>query len=207
MTSFLFVLGAYLWGSLSPSYLLARLARGVDLREYAHHEVDGTALGLLLGAPWNRVIGLIDCAKGILPPLLAQVLGLDLNIIVLAGLAVVAGHNWSVYLKFMGGRGLAAALGVVLVWDWRLFVLLAVSYALDQLLKQNDRLPMLGFLLLAPAAWLLGDAQQIITGGLALALLIGVKRLEANRLPLPADPREKRIVLWRRWWTDHDEVI
>jgi hypothetical protein len=58
--------------------------------------------------------------------------------------------------------------------------------------------------MLAPIAWLLGLPAPVIVGAAVLSLLIVVKRLEANRLPLPADPRERRAVLWRRLWSDRD---
>jgi hypothetical protein len=58
--------------------------------------------------------------------------------------------------------------------------------------------------LLGPFAWLLGMPAPIIVGGFAITLLVVLKRLEANRLPLPADPRHRRAVLWRRLWSDRD---
>jgi hypothetical protein len=58
--------------------------------------------------------------------------------------------------------------------------------------------------LLGPFAWLLGMPAPITVGGFAITLLVVLKRLEANRLPLPADPRHRRAVLWRRLWSDRD---
>jgi acyl phosphate:glycerol-3-phosphate acyltransferase len=204
LNSILFIIAAYLWGSLSPAYIIARLVRGIDLRTRADHEVSGTTLGDELGRQWTWPVAALDLFKGIVPPALALQWGMDLNTVVLAGLATVIGHNWSLYLKFEGGRGLAAALGALLVWDVRLGGLLLVFYVGDLLLKQNGRGPMLGFLLIAPLAWILGDAPQIVAGCAGLAILIALKRLEASRSALPADWGERRAVLWRRFWTDVD---
>lgn len=200
--SILLVVFAYLWGSISPAYLIARLVRGVDLRTRVDREVSGTTLGDELGRQWTWPVAVLDLLKGVVPPAVALQWGLDSTTVTLAGLATVIGHNWSLYLRFEGGRGLAAALGAVLVWDVRLAGVLLAFYVGDLLLKQNGRGPMLGFLLLVPAAWLLGDPPAIVAGCAALVFLIALKRLEANRSPLPPDPREKRAVLWRRLWTD-----
>ena len=63
---------------------------------------------------------------------------------------------------------------------------------------------MLLVFLLGPYAWLLCMQAPVIVGGFVLTVLVAVKRLEANRLPLPADPRHRRAVLWRRLWSDRD---
>lgn len=203
VNSILFILAAYLWGSISPAYAIARL-RGIDLRARADREVSGTTLGDELGRPWTWPVAILDLVKGIIPPALALQWGLDLNTVILAGLATVIGHNWSLYLKFDGGRGLAAALGGVLVWDVRLGALVVAFYAGDLLLKQHGRGPMLVFFLLPIVAWFLGDPPALIYGCVGLVILIALKRLEANRSPLPADSGERRAVLWRRLWTDVD---
>ena len=65
-------------------------------------------------------------------------------------------------------------------------------------------LSLLAAVLFAPAAWLLGDPAPIVIGGAVVALMVMVKRLEANRLPLPADPAARRLVRWRRLWWDRD---
>src|SRR5512143_2359544 len=134
LNSMVFVLAAYLWGSISPAYLIARAVRGLDLRTRADREVSGTTLGDELGRPWTWPVAALDLLKGIAPPALALQWGFDWNTVCLAGLAAVLGHNWSLFLRFEGGRGLAAALGVVMVWDVRLAGWLLVLYVADLLL-------------------------------------------------------------------------
>ena len=58
--------------------------------------------------------------------------------------------------------------------------------------------------MLAPLAWLLGDRPEVIAGSAALALIVVLKRLEGNRLPLPDGARAKAAVFWRRLWLDRD---
>lgn len=198
------LLGAYLWGSLSPADFIARWRRGIDLRRYGSGNVGASNVGEQVGTAWKIVAGLADVFKGWAPAALADRLGFDTPTVVLVGLAVVAGHNWSLWLAFLGGRGIAATLGVLCAWDLRLVVLTLLLFAVAEVTKRGGLISMLALLLLAPATVLFGDPAPMVMGSAALTLLIAAKRLEANRLPLPRDPQERRAVLWRRFWLDRD---
>jgi hypothetical protein len=63
---------------------------------------------------------------------------------------------------------------------------------------------LIALMLLAPVAWLVAAPMEIVWGSVALLVITLIKRLEANRLPLPRDAREKRLVLLRRLWLDRD---
>jgi len=134
----------------------------------------------------------------------ASGLGFDTTVVVLVGLATVVGHSWSIWLGFRGGRGIAAGAGILSAWDVRYVVIIPLVLGVGWLTGRSALTTMIIVFFLAPAAWLLGLPAPIIVGAAALTLLIVVKRLEANRLPLPADPRERRAVLWRRLWSDRD---
>jgi glycerol-3-phosphate acyltransferase PlsY len=194
---------AYLWGALSPADFIAR-RRGIDLRHYGSGNIGASNLGEQLGPAWKVIAGLADVFKGWAPAALARLWGAEMATVVLVGLATVAGHNWSIWLGLRGGRGIAAALGCCLAWDLRLVVLVLLLFAVAEVTRQGGLISMLALILLAPAAWLWRDPTAVVAGSAALALLIALKRLGANRLPLPRDPRERRAVLWRRLWLDRD---
>ena len=198
------ILASYLWGCFSPADCVARWRRGIDLRRYGSGNVGASNLGEQLGTAWKVIAGLADVFKGWAPAALARLLGYDAPTVVLAGLATVAGHNWSIWLGFMGGRGLAATLGVLCVWDLRLVALALSLLALGEVTRRGSLISMLALLSLAPAAWLGRDPAPVVVGSAALGLLMAVKRLEANRLPLPRDWQARRAVLWRRLWLDRD---
>lgn len=202
--AWLLCLGAYVWGSLSPSYLIARWRWGIDLRRYGSGNVGSSNLGEQLGLAWKIIAGLADVFKGFAPAALVRWLGLDLTAIVLISLATLVGHNWSLFLGFTGGRGIAVTLGLLCVWDLRLVLFLLICFALPHALGWGGLISMLALALLAPVAWVLQTPLPVIWGCGLIAVLIALKRLEANRLPLPADAREKRAVLWRRLWLDRD---
>lgn len=198
------VLAAYLWGCLSPSQAMARLLKGVDLDRFGSGNVGASNLGELAGTRWKVLIGAVDLFKGWAPPFVAGLLGYDPVFAALAGVAVVAGHNWSVFLGFKGGRGVAAMVGVLCALDFRLAILVVTAFGFGQLTNQGGPVSLLAMLLAAPAAWLLGDPPATALGCAAIGLLVSAKRLEANRLPLPADPGQRLATLWRRVWLDRD---
>jgi len=198
------MLAAYAWGSISPTYLAARWRKGIDLRRYGSGTVGGMNLGVQLGLPWAVAIGALDWTKGLAPAALARAWGWEWGSAVLLSLATVLGHNWSLYLDFKGGRGIAVTIGALFAWDWRLALAFLVIIAIGWRIKQGAPSCMVALLLLAPAAAMIGCPREIIGGSLGLLLIAIIKRVEANRLPLPPAAREKRIVLLRRLWFDRD---
>lgn len=205
MTSVLLaMLIAYAWGSLPPTYLVARWRKGIDLRNYGSGNVGGMNLGVLLGKKWAVAIGALDWAKGLMPALVARLGGWDWTSIVLISLATVLGHNWSLYLGFKGGRGIAVTIGLLFAWDLRLALLFLGIITIGWFTNYGPQTCLIALILLAPTAWLVNAPMEIVWGSVAVLSIAIIKRLEANRLPLPRDAREKRMVLLRRLWLDRD---
>ncbi|HLF04069.1 MAG TPA: glycerol-3-phosphate 1-O-acyltransferase PlsY, partial [Dehalococcoidia bacterium] len=102
---------AYLLGSVPWGYVLLRWRRGVDIRQ---HGSGRTGMSNVLRTGGGKVAALVlvlDLSKGVLAVLLARmVIGAE-GAEVAAGLLALAGHNWSVFLGFQGGRGIATGLG------------------------------------------------------------------------------------------------
>ncbi len=126
LTFILLLVGAYLLGSVPTAYLAARLTRGIDVRQYGTGNVGASNL-LKLTSKWlTAPVFLFDIAKGMLPVWLGQRLGLSLSQQIVVGLMAIIGHNWTVYLRFNGGRGIATTLGVTLFLMSRLTLILLV---------------------------------------------------------------------------------
>lgn len=204
ISAIVFILASYLWGSLSPAYIIARCKKGIDLRQYGSGTVGSSNVGKQIGIVWMFAVGALDLLKGMLPPVLARVWGFDPEIAILASLGAVIGHNWSVYLNFKGGRGIGATVGTLLAWDARLAIVLLLALVVGLAIKQGAPSTVIGLTLLTPIAGIMGEASEIEWGCALLLLVILIKRLEANQLALPQDEKEKRAVLWRRLWLDRD---
>jgi len=123
MNTVLCALAAYLLGSLSFAVVVSRLFGLADPRSYGSKNPGATNV-LRSGNKAAAALTLAgDCVKGWLAVWLAQrygpAYGIDANGVALAALAVFVGHLWPVFFRFVGGKGVATALGVLLglnVW-------------------------------------------------------------------------------------------
>jgi glycerol-3-phosphate acyltransferase PlsY len=112
----LVAVGAYLVGAIPFGLIVGRLARGVDLRQHGSHRTGATNALRTLGLPAALVVLLLDIAKGVAAVVVARALGGDHFsewAAALAGVAAIVGHNWSVYIGFTGGRGVATSAGAL----------------------------------------------------------------------------------------------
>lgn len=111
---------AYLLGAIPFGLLIAR-AKGVDIRAVGSGNIGATNVFRALGKGWGILAFTCDALKGFIPasvfPLLAKTLwtfdGATVLPLVCACLAI-AGHNWSVYLRFKGGKGVATSVGALI---------------------------------------------------------------------------------------------
>ncbi|MBC7815464.1 MAG: glycerol-3-phosphate 1-O-acyltransferase PlsY [Planctomycetaceae bacterium] len=120
MTPLLILVGAYLAGSLPFGLIVARLAKGIDIREHGSKNIGATNVTRVLGVKWGALCFVLDVLKGVLPVLLPNVMlaAGDPNQIhwqVAAGLLAILGHMFPIWLGFHGGKGVATALGIVAV--------------------------------------------------------------------------------------------
>ena len=132
--------------------------------------------GLLLGA--------FDCVgKGTLPVLAARYVGEGLEVQAGACLAAIAGHNWSPYLGFTGGRGVATAVGGLLAFAmfWEMLVLAATVGIVGRLLLHETGLWTLIAMVALPAlAYAFGREPEVVAMCVAIGVLLTLKRLTAN---------------------------
>ena len=184
----LIILIAYLLGSIPSAYIVGRLVKGVDMREVGDGRMGTNATVRRLGFACGIMVGFIDLGKGAMAVILAQVLNVPLIVVLLAGLVVVAGHNWSIFIGFKGGRGLAPTFGALasLVF-WQFFIGLgmpAILYfaltlvALIYLLHRKAGV-VAGIMLttLPIAFWIAGNSPLLTAFPLILTIPMLVKHL------------------------------
>lgn len=107
------VLIAYLVGSIPSGYVVARI-RGVNIQQVGSGNIGVTNVLRSVGVIPAILVGIADPLKGVIAVLLPTLLGLNAWVTALAGLAVVVGNNYNVFLKFRGGKGIATSFGVML---------------------------------------------------------------------------------------------
>ncbi|MEM7049920.1 MAG: glycerol-3-phosphate 1-O-acyltransferase PlsY [Acidobacteriota bacterium] len=109
----LLVLGAYLLGSVSFSFLIVRAVRRRDVRTIGSGNAGATNVLRAAGLAPALTTLLLDVAKGMLPVWLAERLGLAPVVVAAAAIAVVVGHIFPLYFRFRGGKGVATAIGAL----------------------------------------------------------------------------------------------
>lgn len=110
---FLVIFLGYLLGSIPFGFIFGKIFKK-DVLKIGWKKTSGSNVFKNVGKIPGILTGLGDIAKGFLALKLAQFYNLPLFFQVLSGLAAIFGHNWSIFIKFAGGRGIATFLGVIL---------------------------------------------------------------------------------------------
>jgi acyl phosphate:glycerol-3-phosphate acyltransferase len=108
------VLAAFLLGAIPWGYIAGRIGGGIDLRQIGSGGTGATNVLRTLGKPASAAVLLLDIAKGVLPVLVAQYLGLPPWWVAATAVAAVAGHCWSPFIGFSGGKGMATGAGAII---------------------------------------------------------------------------------------------
>src|SRR5215831_18869662 len=106
--------GSYLFGSLPFGLWIAKQWKGVDIRTLGSGNIGSTNVWRVCGPTAGLLALLFDLLKGLLPPLIGLKLGLASQWQILAALCGILGHNYSAWLGFKGGKGIATSLGALL---------------------------------------------------------------------------------------------
>jgi len=198
----------YLLGSIPSAYIAARLATGKDIRQMGGGNVGGLNVHREVGAWPAFAVGIVDLSKGTAAVAIAYWL-LDLSpvFVLLAGLAAVIGHNWMVWLKFSGGKGMGVTIGALAVllpvygyWPGILifFGIILIPY----LITRNIAISMCIALVALPFITWLGMNSGIGTiMAVILGLAIGVKFLPTAKASwVKADSKKDEFFFdhWRR---------
>ena len=123
----LIIISCYLLGSIPFGYIVGKLFKKVDIREYGSGNIGASNALRILGPSLASFVVIGDIGKGIFSIYLAQHFNIDnLLILTITGLAVICGHDWSLFLGFKGGKGIATTIGVVFAFN-PIIALLAVT--------------------------------------------------------------------------------
>ena len=181
MRDYWVVFVSYIIGAFPSAYIAGRLLKGIDIRKVGDRNAGAGNVSRNVGHVAGIGVLAADIGKGALAILLAQAVASQL-IVFFCGFAVVAGHNWPIFLRFKGGRGLATTIGVLLVL---LTVPMAIVSAAGIIaLWRKRNLVITGLVMFAPLpllAWLFGASSKLILYGVALLCLAGIMHLVTTR--------------------------
>lgn len=119
LISVIVLLIAYLLGSFPSAFIIGKARKGIDIRKVGSHNMGAMNTFYNVGFWWGMLVLLMDIGKGALAIGVARWMGSPQYIDLVAGIMVLVGHNFPVFLKFKGGKGGAAMIGVmVIVMPW-----------------------------------------------------------------------------------------
>jgi len=172
----------YLIGSVSPSYLLGKWLRGIDLRNYGSGNVGATNAFRVLGPGPGITAFILDATKGAAAVLVAAVIWRQtyhLELVkVLGGVAAICGHNWTVFLKFKGGKGVATSAGVMGALVPPVIIILLVIFLLIVFLTRYVSLGSVTVAILLPFLVWLREGKGIIAYlSIFVALFVVVRHI------------------------------
>lgn len=168
----------YLIGSVPFAWLIG-VACGVDLRRVGSRNVGAGNLYRTAGLPAGVVAALLDGLKGLIPTVVADRLGAGPAVASITGLAAVAGHNWSIYLRGRSGRGLATSAGVLAAVSPSLLVWTA-GWSVAGWKLGGGIGGFVGWVALPVVAVLLGRPAPVVLAVFGLAILMLIRRMQGG---------------------------
>ena len=176
----LIIVIGYLLGSIPFGLIVGKKFYDIDLREHGSKNTGATNAFRVLGPKAALFVGIPDVLKGVLAVYLAQVFSANPLIMVIAGIAAICGHNWSMWMKFRGGRGVATSVGVLLMLAPKVVgVVLLVFIVLVALTRYVSLGSVVGGIMVPFLMWYFAYPEIIKVFGIVVAVFI-VLRHRAN---------------------------
>ena len=179
-----FIIAGYLAGSIPFGLWLVKMVKGVDVRKFGSGNTGTINVFRVGGAGLGTVVFILDVLKGFGPVWLGSLSGLAPAAVVLVGLAAIAGHNWSLYLKFSGGKGVATSLGVLIALSWQTAVLGFAVWLIMILLTRYSSVGSMSAGVAAPLLlwWLKAPPAYVWFGVVAAVFILYRHRANIQRL-------------------------
>jgi glycerol-3-phosphate acyltransferase PlsY len=200
----LFVVATYFWASVPSAYLVGRYVKGIDIRSYGSGNVGAANVMTHVGRLIGLSLGTFDClGKGTVPVLMARLLDQSLAVQLGVGTAAIAGHNWSPFLRFTGGRGVATAVGVVvgfLMWPEALILTLVMGGLGFLLFSELATWTLVSMIVLPLLAYLFDRPPEVLYMTFVIAGLLMLKRLTANWESPSKDYPLIQVIAFRALW-------
>ena len=170
------IIAGYLLGSIPAAYIMARLRKGIDIREVDVHNVGAAAVMRQVGRMEGLVVAAVDIGKGAGAILITQALGLSELWVLAVGFAALLGHCFPVYIGFRGGQGTATIVGIFFVLSP---IVMAIMLGLMAVALLLTRRVIFMICLVAPflplLIWLLDGSITLIIYSLAIISFVAFR--------------------------------
>ncbi|WP_397541009.1 glycerol-3-phosphate 1-O-acyltransferase PlsY [Rossellomorea aquimaris] len=182
---------AYLLGSIPSGLLIGKTFYGKDIREHGSGNLGGTNTFRTLGVKAGMIVTIMDILKGTVATLLPLLFESDVHML-LAGVFAVIGHMYPVFANFRGGKAVATSAGVLLGYNYILFlILLAVFFICLYATKYVSLSSMIAAVLAFTYSIFTGDIPLIIVVGILTIFVVYRHRANIVRIKNKTEPKIK----------------
>ncbi|OLS01686.1 glycerol-3-phosphate 1-O-acyltransferase PlsY [Tissierella creatinophila] len=152
MSYIFLIIISYLMGCFSSAYIVGKTFKKIDIRDFGSGNVGSTNALRVMGVKFGIFTFLLDILKGVLAVYIGKFILGDIGGVV-AGLFVVIGHDWPVFIGFKGGKGVATSIGVLLVlFGVMIFIPLVITIIIISITKYVS-LGSIAFLVMMPIVY------------------------------------------------------
>ncbi len=174
---------SYIIGSIPFSFTIAKLFKGIDIRKLGTKNVGAMNIISVAGMFPGIIALLFDISKGALVVHLTNKITEDIGVSLTSGLFTIIGHNWPIFLKFKGGKGVATTIGILLlISPFSLLILYLIAIPIIILIINDSYMSAsIGFLILPLILWFLEKNIWFVIFGILIALIIVIRHLNEIR--------------------------
>ena len=174
---------AYVIGAIPTAYLVTRYIMGRDIRGLGDYNSGAANVFRSVGPRAGMGVGGIDIVKGAVAVLAVRLLADNTGMLMMAGFAVLAGHNWPVFLRFRGGRGAATSVGVLIAILPALALPIGALSLVILYYTKKAIFALALFLIGIPfLSWTAGYSPELIAYSFAVPVFIGFCHLFSTRI-------------------------
>jgi len=129
------ILIGYAFGCIQAAYIISKMIGNMDIREHGSGNAGASNITTIMGLKYGFIVGLVDVLKGLLAVLVIKWIYTDSpDLAYLSGIMAIIGHIFPFYMKFRGGKGVAALAGMMFGLDWKLGILFVLLVAVPAFL-------------------------------------------------------------------------
>jgi len=173
---------AYLLGSIPSAYIVGRFLKGIDIREVGDGRIGASYSYRRLGLAGGVIVGVMDVSKGAIAVLLTQWLTGQIVIVLVAALAVAVGHNWSIFMRFRGGKGALTTYGVLVsLIFWQFLIGLSIGGVVYFFIRKSGPATGIVYGILPMILWIYGASTLVIVFPAFLSLPMLLKHYQMTR--------------------------
>ena len=198
-------LGAYLLGSFPTAYIWVLFSKGHDITKSGSGNVGASNVDSTVGRKPAIAVGLFDFLfKGLIPAFFLVLFNVENWLSSIVALLLIVGHNWSIFLRFKGGRGVAISMGVIIGLSlWQEMLVLAIGPGLlgrGFINRDSGLWTFISLIFLVPLTVIFGRDIHIILFALGISTILLVKRITANGESIDETGHTINVLLCRLIW-------